>query len=102
MNPAWHPDAGVCYLCHGKASLEVDIARGERHLAYLRGQYRKARAAGDEVMVERLATKGCLKRDLIKLAREIAERPYEKALVESADRDYEGYCEEWPPMPDMG
>jgi hypothetical protein len=97
-NPNWHPDAGVCYLCGGKKSLEVDIARGERHLAYLRNEYRKARDAGDTEAMERLAKKGGLKRDLVDLAKSLAakENVYETALLDNCDRDYEGYCEEWP------
>lgn len=40
---AWQPDAGICYLCRGQRCLEVDLARSERHLAFLRAEYRRAR-----------------------------------------------------------
>ena len=66
----WHPDQGICYLCSGKARLTVDIQRGERHLAYLRSEYRRARSAGDTNRMEYLIKKGINKRELIDLAKD--------------------------------
>jgi hypothetical protein len=66
---AWVPDRGVCYLCRGKATLEVDIARGERHLAVLRRVYREYRAAGEVEMAEHFARKGLQKRALVDAAK---------------------------------
>jgi len=67
----WHPDHGICYLCSGKARLKVDIRLGERHLAYLRSEYRRARTAGDTTRMEYLIKKGINKRELIDLAKEV-------------------------------
>ncbi len=56
----WQPDFGICYLCKGRQVLKVDVARSERHLAFLRGEWvRRARnlnealAAGEDVSMLR-------------------------------------------------
>ncbi len=35
----WHPDRGVCYLCHGKCSLEVNVRNAYWRLFFLRQEY---------------------------------------------------------------
>ena len=88
----WHPDQGICYLCSGKAHLAVDIPRGERHLAYLRGQYRLARQAGDECRMEYLAKKGQNKRDLVELAKQVASKADQvEAKMKAYQVEHQGY-----------
>lgn len=65
----WHPDSGICYLCGGKAWLDVNIERGERHLKYLRWQYRQARVNGSPEWLSYLAQKGLMKKELVELAK---------------------------------
>lgn len=65
----WQPDAGVCYLCGGKGHLNVNIERGERHLAVLRREWRAAKAAGDTVRLQYITRKGILKRALVEAAK---------------------------------
>jgi len=72
----WRPDQGVCYLCRGNTTLDVDLELSTRHLAYLRSEYRRqvtalkaAQAAGEDTVLaeERLkylVGKGVLRRSL--------------------------------------
>ena len=70
--PDWSPDQGVCYLCKGKCSLDVNLERGERHLEVLRKEYVRARNAKNKIMMSLLATKGIQKRALVDEAKAIA------------------------------
>lgn len=65
----WHPDQGICYLCHGKGELDVNIERGERHLAVLRKEYVAYRDAGEVEMAEFKARKGIQKKVLVEMAK---------------------------------
>lgn len=65
----WRPDSGVCYLCYGKAWLEVSIERGERHLACLRKEWVEAKKAGQVEWADHIALKGAFKRELVELAK---------------------------------
>lgn len=40
----WEPDAGICYLCAGKAELSVDLGRSKGHLLFLRAKFKETRA----------------------------------------------------------
>jgi len=68
----WHPDAGICYLCHGRGDLSVNIEKGERHLACLRREYRHYRDAGEVEMAEHWLMKGLQKRALVDAAKAVA------------------------------
>jgi len=65
----WQPDAGICYLCSGKAELKVNIERGERHLECLRRDYRKAVKEGSVEWAAHIAQKGIFKKELVELAK---------------------------------
>lgn len=75
FSSGWVPDAGRCYLCHGKQQLEVNIDLTERHLYVLRKQWLEAANLGYKDRADRIAEKGKLKRALLDLAK--AEEAYD-------------------------
>lgn len=42
---AWKPDAGICYRCKGRCTVEIDIHRHQAALRHLRAKYAELRAA---------------------------------------------------------
>jgi hypothetical protein len=40
----WHPDAGVCYRCHGKTEIQINVQRHLNALRMLRAKYRRLQA----------------------------------------------------------
>jgi hypothetical protein len=42
--PEWHPDAGICYRCHGRSQVVVVISRHAGALRHLRAKYARVRA----------------------------------------------------------
>jgi len=40
----WHPDAGICYRCGGKAEVRINVQRHLNTLGMLRSKYRRLQA----------------------------------------------------------
>ncbi len=90
----WRPDLGVCYLCHGKAFLAVNVRNASWRLFFLRQEYantlrvvRAGELAGRDMSAERealsyRAEKGQNHRVIYEMAlEELARRESHKAAA---------------------